>query len=488
MFVLDHPGLASFEPQLKALLELGFDGGVRALETHGYKLGDDLTNEDAREQYRNGLFASFSQLQTEVGKVLIDMEIKRRELQLELKKARVERVPVRDGIKELVGVIENRLFVLRRLMDGVLWVLLPKISIANHLAFKKEISPPQVDELRRMLQIAANLNQEIPRAIHLVSDLTTFVQIGDILTIRWDDEAIYVGLHELKSGKVNDTIGNLVTSSGGEPSETTMQDIERQFGVSGREQASRMVRQLKRFNKFKSSFEDPEPIADHPNDDLMAALMKVKPPKVRSYLTRLPELVADTREHGMGLHGIDGCLWLMGLTKDKYSHPDELTQLPHFLYHLKNPETECHRDEIAVLEKEPPLVNLALYNLIHVISRSPLIWYPKNLVLDIMMDRIRIYAQFDLNAFFQIAGRAGLGLSLITGKEAEEGKQKKLSGPMVENPKAYGVKVRFENGRSINLRSRFFSGVYSHLVYPGELLRTILVMNEAQKDVEERQG
>ncbi|HUD49418.1 MAG TPA: hypothetical protein VMR33_21510 [Candidatus Baltobacteraceae bacterium] len=41
-------------------------------------------------------------------------------------------------------------------------------------------------------------------------------------------------------------------------------------------------------------------------------------------------------------------------------------------------------------------------------------------------------------------------MKLMTGKEAEEAKQTKASAPMLENPEAYGVKVKFSNGRHPN--------------------------------------
>jgi hypothetical protein len=56
----------------------------------------------------------------------------------------------------------------------------------------------------------------------------------------------------------------------------------------------------------------------------------------------------------------------------------------------------------------------------YLLSRSPLLWYPKDLVLDVIMNRIRIYVQFDLDAFFRIAAQRNLELSFIVGKEAEE--------------------------------------------------------------------
>lgn len=479
--VLEHPVLQPFEPQLKALLEFAFDGGIRSLETAGYKLGDDLVDDDACEHFRNGLFSAFGQTQSMVGMSFIELETKRRELLKNLKRLRSERNPAQQHIQEQLEAVENRQLVLRRLMDGILWVLMPKVWIANHLAVQKDVRQPDPEELERLLSIALKQNQEDKRAIHLVSDLTAIVQIGDIIRIRWDEDGVYLRLQEIKVGQMNDTLGDLIDSAGGVLSDMALKEIETKFGHHAKTQASRMIRQRERFQQFGSIIQNGSRASDARKDDLMETLTKKKPPSVRSYLPKLPELVADAKTQGMGIHGIDGCLWLVGLSEKGLAELGEVKKLPHLLFHLKNPELKCQIQEVDALHREAPLVNLAVHNMTYVMSRSPLIWYPKDLVLDVVMDRIRIYAQFDLNAFFKLAGKAGLELTLITGKEAEEGKRTKASSPMLEDPKAYGVKVKFSNGRVLRLRSSLFRSVYSHLVPPSEILRVIATLDEVQR-------
>ena len=181
--------------------------------------------------------------------------------------------------------------------------------------------------------------------------------------------------------------------------------------------------------------------------------------------------------------GVDGCLFLVGVSEKGMKMLGDLKQLPHWLYHLKHPDLECRREEIESLKKEYPLVNLAAHNMNYVMSRSPLIWYPKDLVLDVVMGRILVYAQFDLDVFFQMAADANIQLSLITGKEAEEDKRRKLS-PILENPKAYGVKARFSNGRELKLISSLLRSVYSQLAGPAEILNFIKTVDKIQQGVE----
>jgi hypothetical protein len=98
------------------------------------------------------------------------------------------------------------------------------------------------------------------------------------------------------------------------------------------------------------------------------------------------------------------------------------------------------------------------------------------------MERILIYAQFDLDVFFQMAADVNIQLSLITGKEAEEGRRRRLS-PMLENPKAYGVKARFSNGRELKLTSSPFRSVYELLAGPVEIIKFLKNIDEIQQGV-----
>jgi hypothetical protein len=65
--IIEHPNLDPFEPQLKSLLEWGFDGEIRALEAAGCKLGNDLVDEKAHEIFNEGLFSLSNKLSQRLG-------------------------------------------------------------------------------------------------------------------------------------------------------------------------------------------------------------------------------------------------------------------------------------------------------------------------------------------------------------------------------------------------------------------------------------
>ena len=479
--IIEHKSLPPFEPQLKAILEFGFDGGIRALETAGYKLGDDLVNDIAREHFNNGLFSSFGQTQSIIGSLFIELETARRELLEKVKQLRLDRSPAHQETVELLEAIANRQIILRRLMDGIVWVLLPKVWIANHFAVKRDVTQPDPEELKRLLAIASKQNGESKREINLVSDLTTFVQIGDILRIRWDENGTYLRLQEIKTGKINEMLCDIIESTGGILSEPTLTEIESKMGKHAGKQALRMVKQQEKLQRFASTVQNNSRPPEVPKNELMEALTKTVPPSIRSYLHKLPELIADVKLRGFAIQVIDDCLWLLGVSEKWLADFGGAEKLPHLLYHLKNPALQCQIEEIEALNQESPLINLAGHNMNHPLSRSPLIWYPKDLVLDVVTGRIIIFAQFDLTAFFKVAKNAGYDLTLVTDKEVKN--NMRASGPMLENPNAYGVKAKFSNGNSLIFRPSVFRAVYSNLVPPSEILRLIAIVDRTQSQL-----
>jgi len=99
------------------------------------------------------------------------------------------------------------------------------------------------------------------------------------------------------------------------------------------------------------------------------------------------------------------------------------------------------------------------------------------------MGRILVYAQFDLDVFFQMAADANIQLSLFTGKKAVEDKRGKLL-QMLKNPKAYGVRARFSNGGELKLISSLLWSVYSQLAGPAEILDFMKALDKIQQGVE----
>ena len=65
--------------------------------------------------------------------------------------------------------MSNRLLVLRRLIDGILWIALPNHSVLQRMAADRKVRDPEPEELEALLAIAEQLNRSHPRELHLVA-------------------------------------------------------------------------------------------------------------------------------------------------------------------------------------------------------------------------------------------------------------------------------------------------------------------------------
>ena len=173
--LIEHVALEPFEPLLKTFLEWGFDGGVRALENAGYKLGDDLIDDKANECFKNGLFLSFAQVQSSIGVTCVDLMRAEKQLSEEIKRLRSEKSKDLANIEEQSEAVQNRLAILRRLMDGILWVLMPGSWIFQHFVFQSNSGTSDPDELMKLIAVATKQNTESKRELHIVTDLTNLV-------------------------------------------------------------------------------------------------------------------------------------------------------------------------------------------------------------------------------------------------------------------------------------------------------------------------
>src|SRR5262249_20847845 len=103
------------------------------------------------------------------------------------------------------------------------------------------------------------------------------------------------------------------------------------------------------------------------------------------------------------------------------------------------------------------------------IAMPPLLWYPRDTMLDVLMGRVKIFAQLDHERFFQLATGSGLKVSFVRGKEAARIKSSKLSGPLPEYRDLRFIRAEDVRGRVSFFGARFFTKIYTELVRPIDL-------------------
>jgi hypothetical protein len=322
------------------------------------------------------------------------------------------------------------------------------------------------------------------------------VQIGDLLeqNLRLRGVRAWRVL-ELKDGRINERLLETLKRHEMTVSQETGQRIETEFGKTGLEQARRIVRQAQREDNLKQVLE-----TDHGLVSGTRAEMWVTPDMAytENYLAALWTATDRAKANGVSAIEIDHCFALLAIRGDVF-HKTGNSGIRHLFYHMRNPQVVCgfetntdpenRSTEVRSIESQPTFIDLVEQNL-----RGqwgvPLTNAPREYALDLIMGRIRVFVQFDLQRFCDLAAASEVRLAPVTRRDLEEARAK-LGLPMfpiICTPGVFGLKAEFPDAEITQL-SGFFGRIVLDFLRPMELVRflqrdrdNLRKIRRAQKD------
>jgi hypothetical protein len=161
----------------------------------------------------------------------------------------------------------------------------------------------------------------------------------------------------------------------------------------------------------------------------------------------------------------------------------------HLFYHWQRSIAECAlldgsdvKTEVGAVASSLPLVDLLGHTMNLRWSYPVFVWMLREEDLfDVVMGRIRLFAQFDIEDFVGRIEALGLRTSWVTGRKAENMKQRSDIIPGSPNARALCV----ESGKvKINFLSGFFGRLFTELMTPGDLLRMLRLEIDRASSVE----
>jgi len=174
-------GLKKYKTAHPDFLEIGFTQDFHIACSEGFKIAQKL------------LINEIMTYQDLLSKKTIELKEVRRQRNLTLEK------DIKKGIK----AIEQRVHNYYHIADGIAWQLLGcQIHVARRLNIGQKANKIlDSSNIASSIKIADKIN-EAQNSFALISDLTSFVQIGDLL-VRSDNK---ISIIELKEGKINKEI------------------------------------------------------------------------------------------------------------------------------------------------------------------------------------------------------------------------------------------------------------------------------------------
>jgi hypothetical protein len=361
-------------------------------------------------------------------------------------------------------------------MDSILYhVVGAKTWVIRRFLREYKIRRVDPESLRRTVEYAAELNRQDRMSFNLVADLTTVVQIGDLLSIEFPARGrLKWAIVELKAGKVNEILSGIIEESGGSLSAVDRELIGTTLGDHAVAQAQRMIRQRSRMAELTRILTTDRGIDLGTNREIFLTPDHVE---LESCSDAIEAAYTSAKLEGVGGAVVDGCLRFVAASGPVVSSLGRLG-LTHVFYHLDGKHRECGlRDpenrglELTALQSVPLFIDFVEHNMKSQLGCPLFVWRNDTAVMDLLFGRIRLFAQFDLNAFFALAAQEGIKMSWIKGKEAEE--LKAISREIPGSPKAWGIRAELADGSSQVLLLGFIGRAIVDLTPPRELLRLI---------------
>lgn len=206
---------------------------------------------------------------------------------------------------------ESHEVLIRGIADAMVWQLLGQ-QLCHARRFYKGHAPVNLKEsnFESVVFCAENQAKQDAGSISIISDLTSFLQVGDLLSMNSQGR---ISIVEVKEGKKNHEIFDFMKFFVETPCEHALEHFAREQGKSGIKQLQRMLRQTGRMGhvtELMSTGKSVDPDTEH----------TIHIPKefvdISLWDDELNKILASSDSQGWGYDVIDHCLFMGAYSKD----------------------------------------------------------------------------------------------------------------------------------------------------------------------------
>lgn len=312
----------------------------------------------------------------------------------------------------------------RKLADGIACTMMHgKTHFMRRMVVSETMSKIDFLRVSEYLKRAKELNAESRQTFALVTDLTSFVQLGDILRIDGRRFPPTLSLIELKSGRVNSKLLEIIDDIA--PTEESIRAIERDARIPHNEvkQAQRMLRQNLRIEQVTTTLT--HDVGVDPQLKLPIRLSKDQFSTV-PYDDVLESLILHARQNGAATTAIDQCVFL-GVHYSEYGGDlRRASRIAHAarLQHKSENESTYHRIAIKV-GADPTDADVCFstapyeHGLMSQATRPFPLWrLSEESRADLMTGRACLISTLDIIALGIVLEQVGLDLKLVSRKDS----------------------------------------------------------------------
>jgi len=456
---------------------MAFTAGLQTLAQRGQTLEAIKTDRVALDRFMRDCHRGYDKAQQRIGSEILTLQQQAEDTQAELTRARQLKDSNRARIDNRLTALRNRQLALRRIIDALLCVITNFDTwILRRLLYEDRVYEIDKAVLPKMLGTAARRNSENRLRFSLVGDRSTIVQIVDLVEISFDSSDRRWKVIELKEGHINEVLSGLLSSSDVLQPEMEHR-VEATLGKSAVKQARRMQRQKHRLSELHRVI-----TTDRGSDPSTNVPIVITPDRIftENYVDAILRIVDSSRTKGFGAASLPGGLHLVGLRRDR-AVGGYVGAVNHVFFHMRYPDRVCNlaegggraSEELQAMDDGSVFVDLVAHSMYAQWGTPVYFWLKPEETPDLVTGDVRIFAQFDIDAFFALAAKEGIQLSWVTGNQAEKLKKEKLSRQIPGSPNAWGINAVLPDGSKQTLLAGSIARVIADLTTPRQLIALI---------------
>ena len=400
----------SFERELKKIIYDIREYGIRELEKTNEIINiNDSTKDSFIQNVHYGFYRAQDVSIHLLTRVITDKKKKKRAL----KQAKVENH--KDKIKEYefeINLLEFWEAVVRKAMDSLAWIIFKYDDTSLRRFFKGDenidITDSNLDSEKRFVQ---KHKQENPLDFVLINDLTTFMQVGDIVITSPNQQ---ITIAELKEGQANEIVLEAIPHLKNATGTEEMFDIYRDVPEKLKKQMRRDLKQMMRMSQVEKVINTGKGL------DLFSKLETsiINEPVLTMSSYVIDFLINDSTKKGYALDLLDGCLYI-GVYTSEWIRKDLAYRK------LKNIERKSSFEEWICNNKVKGKI---------VDFRQTIMWpgtfplylhsFSANQIMDIIFGRTVILLAFDMNSWMRFLSENGIYYEILSQKSSSRIKGK----------------------------------------------------------------
>jgi len=453
---LQHEKLDDFEQIITNLYQITFST---------FRISKTLVFSSTNSYIQN-CYADFNKGQNAIAKEVIRYAEEKKNLQhqkTELNKEHSENIENINELEEQITILKNRILVLRRLLDSIAMILLDyRVWIAKRFIIQNSIKEVDIPAIKTNLEAANLWNSDHPYDFALVSDLTTYIEVGDLLIRFNTGKKFKLLIVEIKLGDINQSLCNIIDSG-----KSNDPNVISKFDRTTSKQLGRMIKQKERRDHIV------EMVAKDKGTDLITGIpvtlvdRKTEP---QYYDDALRHAVTGALKEHVTLCIIEECLTIYASTlndRDTF----------HYLFHLIFGTQHCSLDsgsespfELKVMSKllKHPYVNDLVVHNMNAKCYTPYFLLPiEKVMFDLLFKRMRVLLYLDIERFLDLFRQKGFIVTLHTKNETRFFQKQYPKTPLF-NDRA--VKITSPIGKSYTIGSNILNKIFYDIMKPSSVI------------------